>query len=332
MVNRVLSWLAQPPGTAAPWVVLFGTVLYVVANLPAWLAGARAVGTFESGLLSPVLVLASLLVVVDVLARVARSAFDEFRPALAVDDEEAARLRRELTSIPDRIGLPMVALFVVGISAGYLLDPAAAATTARMTSVDEFIVVLLWVPVTALVGILVTSTVRQLRLVGRLHDAAPRVDLLDPGPTHAFSRLTAATAIGILLLGIITALPEEGQTSIVLIEILGAIGLTGLAIASFLLPLRGLHRRLEAEKRRRIADVTARLKTVLARLHESVDADDLSRADGLQKTQAALLAERDLYLRLSTWPWSEGTFRGFASAVVLPILLGVLLRVVGRIV
>jgi hypothetical protein len=79
-----------------------------------------------------------------------------------------------------------------------------------------------------------------------------------------------------------------------------------------------------------ISGANARLKTVQARLHQAVDTDDLSRADGLQKSQAALLAERDLYLHLSTWPWSQGTFRGLASAVVLPVLLGVALRVIGR--
>jgi hypothetical protein len=62
-----------------------------------------------------------------------------------------------------------------------------------------------------------------------------------------------------------------------------------------------------------------------------VDADDLSRADDLQKTQTALLAERDLYLRLSTWPWSTGTFRGFLSAVMLPIFIGVVLRLVSNV-
>jgi hypothetical protein len=38
------------------------------------------------------------------------------------------------------------------------------------------------------------------------------------------------------------------------------------------------------------------------RIAPAAAADDLSRADALEKMQAALLAERDLYAHLSTWP------------------------------
>jgi hypothetical protein len=44
------------------------------------------------------------------------------------------------------------------------------------------------------------------------------------------------------------------------------------------------------------------------------------------------LAERDLYLHISTWPWSPGTFRALASAVMLPIFIGVVLRILSRVI
>ena len=74
------------------------------------------------------------------------------------------------------------------------------------------------------------------------------------------------------------------------------------------------------------------LRLTLDRIHGMVDADDHGRADELQKTEAALLAERDLYLHLSTWPWTTGTFRALASAVMLPIIIGVVLRLLSRVI
>ena len=78
--------------------------------------------------------------------------------------------------------------------------------------------------------------------------------------------------------------------------------------------------------------MNTRLQHVIARIHRMVDADDLGSADELQKAETALLAERDLYLHLSTWPWSTGTFRGILSAVMLPIFIGVVLRLLTRVI
>ncbi len=332
MINRALGWLERLPGTVVPWMVALAIVLTVAANLPAWLTGARVVGAIEPAFVAPAVALAYFVALIDTLGRIGRSAFDQFRPSLGVGDAEAARLRSELTSVPDRVGFPAIAVTVVVITLGYSLDPAAATANVGLTTIDVSLVTLLWMPITAFVALVAVRTIRQLRLVGRLHAMADQVDLLDLGPTHAFSRLTAATAFGILVVGILFAVPESGATSIVAIEIVGALVFTVLAIASFILPLRGMHGRLAVEKERRVTDVNTRLKIVLARLHQAVDSDGLSRADALQKAQGALLAERDLYLRLSTWPWSQGTFRGFVSAVVLPVLLGVTLRLLGRVV
>jgi hypothetical protein len=75
-----------------------------------------------------------------------------------------------------------------------------------------------------------------------------------------------------------------------------------------------------------------RLKQVLERLHESVEADDMARADQLNKTLASVLSEHDVLARLSTWPWTTGTFRGVASAVLLPILIFVITHTIDRLI
>jgi hypothetical protein len=47
----------------------------------------------------------------------------------------------------------------------------------------------------------------------------------------------------------------------------------------------------------------------------------MTRADGLNKTLASLQLQREILAKLPTWPWSTGTVRGLATAILLPMTL-----------
>jgi hypothetical protein len=96
--------------------------------------------------------------------------------------------------------------------------------------------------------------------------------------------------------------------------------------------LYGLHTRLAAEKERLQGEAEHRLKAVLAELNHDVDAGDLSRADGLNKTLASVGQQRELLANLPTWPWSTGTLRAMATAIALPLFLFVVQLVLSRII
>jgi hypothetical protein len=100
----------------------------------------------------------------------------------------------------------------------------------------------------------------------------------------------------------------------------------------FLAPLRGMHARLVRMKVDLQEASEDRIKALLATLHADIDAMNLARADGLQKSLTSLLQERDILARLPTWPWSTGTLRGFLSALLLPIVLFLIQRFLGQIV
>ena len=54
------------------------------------------------------------------------------------------------------------------------------------------------------------------------------------------------------------------------------------------------------------------------------------RADGLNKTLASRLQQRDLLAKLPAWPWSAGTLRGFVTAILLPLRLFLMRRAVAQ--
>ena len=326
IVDRAIGWLEGLPGPAVPWIIVAIVVLGLGGHLASWLSGETPIGEPRLELLFPLPFLAFFLTLIVVLDSVARSAFDEFRTSLDETGETIGRLRADLTSIPD---IPAVIAIVVAILINNLggSDGDGAPAEPPLTGV---VLTASWTITISALGLLLLHTLRQLRQVRRLLARVARVDLLDPGPINAFSRLTAATAGGILTIGVLFAVVDAGDPSSYGIGIELAFAL--IAVAFFVLPLRGTYGRLSAEKGRLLGEVNARLRLTLERIHRMVDANDLHRADQLQKTEAALLAERDLYLHLSTWPWSTGTFRAIASAVMLPIFIGVVLRLLSRVI
>ena len=56
----------------------------------------------------------------------------------------------------------------------------------------------------------------------------------------------------------------------------------------------------------------------LGEFNRDVDARDLSRADGLNKTLATLVLQREILAKLPTWPWSTATLRGFVTGAPSP--------------
>jgi hypothetical protein len=171
---------------------------------------------------------------------------------------------------------------------------------------------------------------RQLRAVRRIHAAAANVDLFEPQPLHAFSQLAARSGIAFIVLAYYAGAirPDFVFTN--------PVGDAGIALAiasgvlSFVLPLYGIHQRLEAEKHDllAIADV---------RIHEAVDAAwrDLRGAsahdaEALSRRLDAVERAKAIVQRLPTWPWAAGTVTGFASTLALPVVIYLITNLLGR--
>jgi len=271
------------------------------------------------------------------LARVASEALDRFRPLLdgATEIED---LRYRLMVAPRREVLVVWALTTWGTVSNAVVAPANFEIVG-LGPVEAAVLV----GYACLVGFsystLVLQVVRQLALVDRIHREAARVNLLDASPLQAFSRLTAQASLGLLTLAAVlatTTLPEFAAASTSEVATALAAGLyvaiAVAAVAAFVLPLYGLHRRIATEKERLETEAGARLTSLLAALHADAAGLDLSRADGLNKLLGSAFAEREVLARLPTWPWQAATIRAFASALLLPVVIYVLARATERLV
>jgi hypothetical protein len=172
-------------------------------------------------------------------------------------------------------------------------------------------------------------TFRQLGLVNRTVRLVKQFDLFQLEPVYAFSALTARTGISWVILISLTLLTAPIQAALVPTLALLMVQLV-LGIAAFVLPLRTVNVRLVAEKRRLLSELDHRVKGTLARLHRSLDDDDLAGVEKLNGAIVGLNVERDILTRIPTWPWRAGLLTGFLSIVILPIILFILQLALAR--
>ncbi|MBM4409647.1 MAG: hypothetical protein FJ038_13860, partial [Chloroflexi bacterium] len=317
-VNHLTAWIERLPGPAwAFYLVAMGVAVLVQWSFGWW------TGLIPQGEVSPAyayygIALPATVWLIAHLDRVAADALRGFRPLLGASPDEMRRWQHELTVIPARPAAIITIAVYLFTFAYYVGDPVASDTvgyTVPMLLIRGF-----WEgAVGALITILVYHSIRQLRLVSRLHEGARDVPLFEPAPLYAFSTLTARTAIGLVLLQAPGFLFVPDNESAFVVTLVWMTVLTAISAAIFLLPLRGMQQRIASEKERLEAEVGRRLVTTIADVHAAVDGRPREDADALNKTLATLITERDLVAKLPTWPWSAGAFWGFASAVILPI-------------
>jgi hypothetical protein len=253
------------------------------------------------------------------LDRQASLSLQRFRPALDVTDEEYARLEYRLTTVPS-LGAWIATALAIPLSLVFILGgEATPISPSRLPLLAVALVFTIFTAASFL--ILGFHTFRQLRQVSELHRAATTINLLQPRPTYAFSRLTARTAIGVLAFLYFDFLvnPPTPGVALPYFTLLGAA--LALMVAAFLLPLLGMHGRLVAEKARLEVEVNQGMETAYEELQKQVRNKTYTHVDELEKALSGMVRMREVIARLSTWPWQPETLRGVLAAVGLPILI-----------
>jgi hypothetical protein len=166
-------------------------------------------------------------------------------------------------------------------------------------------------------GLYAYHAVRQLRLVTSLYAGRAHVDIHNAMPLYAFSTLSAHTAIGMLL--VLSGAVLFTPAGLVDGWLVGSVVFGALAVATFLLPLSGLHRHLAEVKEKELQDNTRRWQASTAELYRRVDRGDWDGADRLNATLTALERGRTAIERVPTWPWRPETLRGLVAALLLPV-------------
>jgi hypothetical protein len=327
--SRFLAWVDGLP--VHGWWVFPGLVVLQLAwsHGILWASGRLPVGTFD-----PVIGFGAVygpytLAALAYLNSVCRGALRSFWPATGWPDDRRPGWAYSFTTSPSGYGLWILVIAIVLTVAAFAAVPSPAGATDGSSRVILFVA---YVP-TLLLGyatflVAAMHTIRQLRLVTRIHRQATAIDPFDRVPVYAFSRLTMRTGLAYILVGYF-ALTVNGSWQFGNVASLVTLpGTFGIGLAVFILPLWGIHGRLVQEKERLVQGSERRLNRLADEMYERIDAGTFDATKPIAESLAGLRALRDRIDHLPTWPWPSQVLRGFVSALFLPVVVYVLSRLI----
>ena len=296
-----------------------------------WWNGVLPVGRFDLRHTFIVVIAPYLLWMRFYLDRVAGTAMDSFRPVLPVSDREFQCLRYELITLPPRTTWVVTVFAVASYAVNAVLLPDSIieqfGSSRAMGAIVLAPVALLTM---AVVGISTAQAIRQLWMVNVIHGLVEKIGPFRVKALYAFSRLAARTGGSFLLLAYyIAAIRPDVVRETPLLKLL-VVAMVPTAVACFIVPLYGMHRRLAAEKGRLLAEAGARFERLLAQLHRQVDEGNLADADKLNARLSSVATEREALASISVWPWDASTMTGFITTLVLPVIVWLVQHLLGR--
>lgn len=99
-----------------------------------------------------------------------------------------------------------------------------------------------------------------------------------------------------------------------------------LAGAAFVVPLWGARGLIAHEKRRREDDLGRTIDALVLRLRDRADGADLAGMEDLKMALEGLVLAREQIRAVSGWPWRPDTLRGVVSALLAPLAIWLVTR------
>jgi hypothetical protein len=328
--DRFYAWADRLPWRGLWLYPAMAAGLLLWGHSVLWATGRLAVGTFDPTLTVSVVYVPYGLWVIGYLNRVAGRALDAFWPATGWPDRDRASWSHALTTVGAGLAVPSL---LVGIGIAVVAFLSAPVTVVGADVPGRLAYALALAP-NAILGyaialMAIAHTSRQLRLVVRIHREAHAIDPFDKGPVYAFSRFTVQIGLAFLVSGYYTFTVNAAFQSGNLVGggFLGLVFVLG--AACFILPLWGIHGRLVDVKEAQTADVELRISKLARELYRRIDAGEFDGTKVINEAIAAAGAVRERIERLPTWPWPPQLFRGFLSALLVPVVVYLATRLIG---
>ncbi len=334
-MDRFFDWVDRLPIPYLSFYIFWYVFIVLSQHVSLWLEGTLKTGEF----VSIVFVQNVWFVFIPAFWHFVRNsgmvAMDRFRPALHVSEKEFDELKYRFTHLSRRTGwtLTIVGFLLIILSLplfeSYYGPLFFSPTTLVTTTVIGFLIA----PVN--VGAFY-SVIRMLFSIDGFYARVKRINLFNLTPLYALSTFTSRVGlvfIFFLVLNLMTPYIIGSSTSDP-IEIFYIFFNGSFAVFVFVLPLLGVHRRLEYVKEQAIEANNDLIEDGFAKMQALVKAGRHNAVPRLRASNSALLEYRQELNKISTWPWDAGTLRGFITALLVPMTIWVvqqiLLRTVAR--
>lgn len=322
-LDVLIDWVSALKIPPALFYILLYLLCVFVVNLALWLEGYQDWWVWHNYVFFDVIWLPLGLGYIHLMERVARRSIEDIRPVLELSPAEFEALRYRFVTMPF---WPVLLITLAGLGVGLYFSFQWREINTASTVVWSFIssqgytFLPLWFYV----------AYRQVSQIDSLYKKVTKLNLFNLQPLYGLARV--AMLVGVFLIvvvninffnetyyGSITQAPETTY--------LITVGGIAAAVAVFIIPVLGIHNRIEKDKNRLLSENAEQINSLRNDIQKDMESRNFKNIDGLEKGLSALLKVRESVGAVPTWPWSPGTFRSFSSAIVLPIVVWVLQRV-----
>jgi hypothetical protein len=247
-------------------------------------------------------------------------AFEKLRPNLQLDDASFQLSRFQLATLPALPALIVSVSTLMVSQLSLLFYPAFIGIDLNFRDPSQLSFIVQGFVVWWLLGFGAYHTLHQLGQVRRVYAKHLHVNLYKIEDLYSLSNITALSSIGIIIpISIaIIVMPEYivqplGFTIVVLA--------VGLAILTFAWPLWNVHLLMVEEKERLQIACSTRYEALLGDWHAKLDKRELNDSGDLKNAIQVLLGEKDEIIKIPTWPWPAGIFRGWLASLFVPLII-----------
>jgi len=326
-LSRFLAWIDRLPWHGWWFYPALALALLAWSQGLLWATGQLPFGTFDKFLTAGVFYGPYVFAALALINQAAERALVSFWPATGWPIEDREAWRYAFVTSPRGLTGIAIAVGVAGALATFY-----SATDLFADGTGRGITLAAYLPSAvlgySLVVLAIAHTTRQLRLVARIHREATAIDPFDRVPLYAFSSMTARTGLAYVVTAYY-AITVNGavQASVVVVLVPAVVFVFGMLC--FVLPLWGIHVRLGHEKELLLRDLDGRVSRLGLEMYRRVDAGEFDTTNAITDGLAGLQTLRERIVRLPTWPWPPQLFRGFISALLVPVVVYLASRIIG---
>lgn len=324
LIDRLTEWVAERMQAEWAFYAGLGIALVGLQIFFLWLDEGLHFDTLFPVIAYNGLAIAFVLALIQYLDAQAVAALEAMGRALTLDTREAQALGYRIATMPSSPAL-LAGLGTVALLVATELGGSVPLRYAVLDALPLFTVVyqILDKVGAFCTGVLIYHTVRQLGWVHTTLSSHTQIDLFNPKPLYAFSKLTGSTAIALILAvyGWMLLNPELLASPM---GLGGTLALTLLALLVFVWPLLGAHRLMEREKERTLHEVDHLFQSNFASFNQKLQDQDFPALERLNPILASLEIQQTKIKALPTWPWRMETVRSVLAAVVLPLVVRLL--------
>lgn len=331
-IDRLTDWVARLPGPVWTYYLLMASALVLLDAVLEWRAGSYPVGTFYPLHVVTCVTGIAYLALIHYLDRVAGRALDKFHPLFDDERGNLGDVRYRLTTMPAPTVRWVTAFGVVyGLGLTYIVYrgwamPTVIAFESPLTSWLNWIVI---ASTNMMMVLFIYHTVHQLRVINEIYVTYTKVDIFHLSPLYALAGLAGRTALGWSISACVwlLAMPAGAPNTFVLVN---SVAVALLGLVAFVWPLTGIHILLEDEKIRHQVAVRRRVQVAMDELHRRIDSGQFDATQPIVELLGGLKQEVEIIDQIPTWPWQPELFRTVLSAVLLPVALWFITRLIER--